>query len=131
MQCEHVKPDDQRCRARPLPGSTFCYFHDPAKAGERQRARKQGGRARSKKAACLGPGAPDEPLRTPADVSAFLARATNQVIRGELDPKIGNCAGYLVGLLLKSLEVGDLEERLAALEQALSQQQGKRGGSAA
>ena len=42
--CCATKPDQSNCRAPTLPGSEFCFFHDPSKAGERLEAQAQGGR---------------------------------------------------------------------------------------
>jgi hypothetical protein len=53
------------------------------------------------------------------DVTALLGMTINQVRRGEIDPRISNAVGYLAGTLLKALELGNLEQRLSALEAAL------------
>ncbi|MBI3909717.1 MAG: hypothetical protein HY320_02145 [Armatimonadetes bacterium] len=48
--------------------------------------------------------------------TAWLGETINQVRRGDLDPKVATTVGHLSGILLKALEVGGIEERLAALE---------------
>ena len=122
-QCEHVKPGGERCKAFALPGVECCFFHDPTKATERAAARRAGGRKRAAKAAVLPPDAPDLPLATMADVAALLAVTVNQTRRGELDPKVANCLGYLGSVLVKTLEQSDLERRIQALEGAAAARQ--------
>jgi hypothetical protein len=116
MRCNHKKPDGARCRANALPGTERCMFHDPAKAAARAAGRQKGGVNRSKPAATLGPDTPDLPLKSVADVVAALGQTINQVRSGRLAVNVGNCLGVLAGVLLKAIEGGELEQRLAALE---------------
>ncbi len=51
-----------------------------------------------------------------ADVKGLLSDTIHQVRTGVIDPKVANCVGYLSGILLKAIEVGDIEERLSAME---------------
>jgi hypothetical protein len=116
MQCNHRKRDGTRCRASAIADSGKCLFHDPARAAERAAGRKQGGISRSKPAATLSPNTADLPLQSVADVVAALGQTINQVRTGKLAVNVGNCLGVLAGVLLKAIEGGDLEQRLAALE---------------
>jgi hypothetical protein len=75
-----------------------------------------GGRERSRPAATLPPDTPDLPLKSVADVMVALGLTINQVRTGRLAVNIGNCLGVLAGVLLKAIEGGDLEQRIAALE---------------
>jgi len=113
-QCTQVKADGTRCRANAITGSNYCFAHDPARAEERQAARQAGGRVGKTKV--LSPETPDAPLSKATDVVALLGETINQVRRGEVDPKVSNAVGYLSSVLLRALEVGDLEQRLADLE---------------
>jgi hypothetical protein len=61
---------------------------------------------------------PDLPLKTVVDVADALAATINQVRRGEIGVSVGNCIGVLATALLKALDGGDIEKRLAALEVA-------------
>ena len=40
--------------------------------------------------------------------------------RGQLDPRVANAMGYLTSVLLRSLEQGPIEERLAKIEVTLA-----------
>ena len=118
-KCEFRKKDGERCDANAQAGKNFCVFHDPARVAEGQRARRAGGLRRSRPAAVLPRQTPDHPLGNTTEVSAFLAKSINDVLRGALDPRVANSAGYLANILLRSLEQGPLEERLARLEASL------------
>lgn len=114
--CEHIKSDGTPCRARPLPGGRFCFSHDPAIAGRRREGQRRGGRERSRRAATLPPDTPDLPLATVQDVRAALAEVFNAVRVGRIDPKVGNCLALVAGQLVRAIEGGELEKRVAALE---------------
>jgi hypothetical protein len=58
-------------------------------------------------------------LDNAADADALLGRIINLVLRGQLDPKIANAIGYLLGLKMKAADLGKLERRLTALEATL------------
>ena len=113
-RCIYVKADGERCKARAMTGSDHCFFHSPEKSTERAAARRAGGHAN--RAAVLSSAAPDARLEDAGDVVRMIAETISQVRRGELDPRVANSVGYLAGVLLKALEAGELEERLAALE---------------
>jgi len=117
-QCTQIKADGTRCRANAVTGSDYCFAHDPASVAERQAARQAGGRVGKTKV--LPPETPDAPLSSASGVVALLGETINQVRRGEVDPRVANCVGYLSTALLRALEVGDLEERLATLEAAVA-----------
>jgi hypothetical protein len=59
---------------------------------------------------------PATDIESVADVKGLLSETIHQVRTGAIDPKVANCVGYLSGILLKAIEVGDIEERLAAME---------------
>jgi hypothetical protein len=120
-KCRFRKKDGSRCGANAQPSNGLCVFHDPEKASEGQRARRAGGIARSRTVAVLPADTPDHPLSNTKEVSAFLADSINQLRRGELDPRVANGMGYLTTVLLRALEQGPLEERMAKIEAALAE----------
>jgi hypothetical protein len=85
--------------------------------------------AKSRLAVVLPADTPDHPLGNTTDVSALLADSINRLRRGQLDPRVANSMGYLTSVLLRSLEQGPIEERLAKIEAALmaNAQQGNGG----
>lgn len=108
--------DGRACTARPQAGSRYCFFHDPEAAEARLEARRAGGRERSRRLVTLPETESDLRLDTVADVTRLLGDTINRVRKGTLDVRVANTVGYLAGVLLRSLEVGDLEDRLARLE---------------
>lgn len=119
-QCKFRKKDGGRCRANAQSANGLCVFHDPARASDGHRARRAGGLTRTRSMAILPADTPDHPLTNPRQVSDLLAKSINQLRRGELDLRIANGIGYLAGVLLRALEQGPIEDRLANLEAALS-----------
>ena len=117
-RCKAKKKDGSSCPVPARP-SGYCWVHDPGLAGQRARGRRQGGQNRSKGAAVLPGETPDAPLGSVTDVTGFLAQTINLVRTGQLDPKVANCCGYLVSVLLKAIEGGEMERRFAALEAKL------------
>jgi hypothetical protein len=117
--CEGRTKDRQPCRGKALPGSRWCLFHDPAKAAARAEGRKRGGKTRSKPAAVLPADTPDAPLKSVRDVIAFLGRTANDVRKGALDAKVGNCLAGICGQLLSALDdelAKELDEARRELE---------------
>jgi hypothetical protein len=120
-KCKFRKKNGSRCGANAHSSNGLCVFHDPAKASEGRRARRAGGITRSRVAAVLPSDTPDYPLGNTKEVSAFLADSINQLRRGQLDPRVANGVGYLSSVLLRALEQGPLEERMAKIEATLAQ----------
>jgi len=116
--CQAVKPDGSRCQAAALPGSGFCFFHDPALAAERRAAQSAGG-SRIK---TLAADAPDVKVADCRDVVALISETINQVRKGQVDPRVANAVGYLANVLIKAVEQGELESRLAEVEAAIKGQ---------
>jgi hypothetical protein len=119
-ECKFRKKNGELCGADAQTGKNLCVFHDPAKASDGRRARRAGGITRSRLAAVLPDDAPDHPLDNARDVSSLLADSINRLRRGQLDPRVANAMGYLTSVLLRSLEQGPIEERLAKIEATLA-----------
>jgi len=114
-----------RCRATRADGAAcsgtaradgYCFAHSPELAERRAAGRRAGGKERSRKAVVLPAGTADLALQTVADVVKMLATTINEVRRGQLDAKVGNCLGVLAGVLLRALAGDEVERRLLALE---------------
>ena len=118
-KCEFRKKNGEHCGADAQTGKGVCVFHDPARAADGHRARQSGGIHRSRAAAVLPADTPDQSLGNTKEVSTFLADSVNQLRRGQLDPRVANSMAYLTSVLLRALEQGPMEERLAKLEATL------------
>jgi hypothetical protein len=118
--CSATKPDQSKCQAPALPGSEFCFFHDPSKAEKRREAQAQGGRQNRMKT--LEDSAPDVKVEDSGDAIALISDTINQVRKGKIDPRVANSVGFLANILLKAVERNKLETRIEQLEALLKVQ---------
>jgi len=118
-KCKFRKSSGKACNANAQATNGLCVFHDPARAADGRRARREGGLQRSRPASVFPLEVPDASLKNSLDVSLLLAESINAVRNGRLDPRVSNAIGYLTGILLRALEQGPTEDRLARLETIL------------
>ena len=55
-------------------------------------------------------------LNNPQGVNRLLQRVINALIQGEIEESKAKTVGYLCNIVLKSLEAGELQERIEGLE---------------
>jgi hypothetical protein len=103
-----------RCQARVRAGRTYCYMHDPETAEAAATARHKGGRNRNKPAP-----APPVDLSTPELQRLAIEATINRVRSGDEPLNMGRFVVYAVSLARPILELEDLAQRLAALEQQM------------
>jgi hypothetical protein len=118
--CSATKSDQSKCRAAAIPGSEFCFFHDPSKAEKRREAQSQGGRQNRVKT--LEDSAPDVKVEDSGDAIILLVQTINQVRKGQIDPRVANSVGFLANILIKAVERDKLETRIEQLEALLKVQ---------
>ena len=92
-----------------------------ASGGKRSGAGRPKGTYTRKPPAVLPMTTPDIPLACVTDVLALIAQTVNQVRRGEVDVKVGNCIGVLCSVAVRALTGEQFEQRLAALEALAAQ----------
>lgn len=68
------------------------------------------------------------PLDNVLQVKIFIARLINGVMTGEVEPGTATKVGYLAGVLLKAIELSDLENRLNQLERVAEEMEQQREG---
>lgn len=114
-KCAGKTKKGKACRAFSVKGSKYCQAHDPALAAARAAWRKAGGESRA-----TPEGDPVE-LMGPEDVRTGLAAVIGSTWKlantGERSRAL--ISGYLAAL--RTFEVGELEERVAALEEILQE----------
>ena len=118
--CRFRQPDGKRCQAKPIRDSAYCFWHDPAKSDARKDAGRIGGlrgRART-----LSLDTPDFRVSNAESIVELLSKTVNQTLRGEIDPKVSNAIGYLSSVILRAKEQGEIEERVAKIEETLKTQ---------
>ena len=118
--CSATKPDESKCNAAAIPGSEFCFFHDPSNAEKRREAQAQGGRQNRMKT--LESTAPDVKVEDCGDAIALISETINQVRKGQIDPRVANSVGFLANILIKAVEQNKLETRIEQLEELLKVQ---------
>jgi hypothetical protein len=112
--CKAKKQNGTDCQAVPLPGSKYCFFHDPAKAEKRREAQSLGGRHNHMRT--LDTDAPDMKIETCHDTIPLLSETINQVRKGQIDPRVANAIGYLANVVIKAVEQSDIEKRIEEIE---------------
>ena len=116
--CKGISKGGGRCSAPPLLDGDFCFWHDPEHETEAAEARRLGGLRRKREGALQGAyqleGLESVPaIRRYLDVALIdLLGLENSVARNR-----AIISGVLAGA--KLLEVGEIEERMAAVEAAL------------
>jgi hypothetical protein len=118
--------NDGTCKARTTSGAPcrakavkkgLCSLHaDPSRAAYLGR---ESGRARRLVVPVQESQPEMRPPRTAVEVRDLLGQALCDVRQRRLDHKVASTLGYLSSVLLKSIEVSDVEERVAALEAVL------------
>jgi hypothetical protein len=97
-------------------GEEYCFWHHPEHAEEAAEARRLGGLRRRKEK--ITEGAYDfEGLESVTQIRRLLEIATADTLVLESSIARSRTLAYLAQMALKALEVGELEERVRALEQ--------------
>ncbi len=116
--CEAKTKAGSPCLMAPLRDSRWCWNHDPGRARDRQAARKRGGlnRRRSK-----GDSSVEVRLDDVAALREILETAVRDTLALENSVARARTLGYLAGQALRALELGAVDDRVAALEDALAE----------
>ena len=111
--CKAKTASGGKCKARPLKGRRYCFTHDPKNAKQRAQARRKGGlRSRT----------PHSDKTLPEQVTTIQeARDILIYAMAEIQPMENSIARarLLIALFdsfIKSIEIGEHEQRIAALE---------------
>jgi hypothetical protein len=110
--CRATKASGDACRAPATGPHGYCWAHDPANA--QQRSRMASKAAKSK------------PSRELAGLKSQLQDLTKDVLSGEIETGRAAVANQLINTLIRAIEqerkmreLGELAERLEALEEVL------------
>lgn len=108
-RCSATKRDGEPCRISVEPGVEFCWAHDPANRGQRQRITSRAGKSKPNK----------ELLSTKVRLSALA----DGVLDGSTDKAVGAVASQILNVYLRALEqerkwkeLSEIEERISSLE---------------
>lgn len=116
--CKGRNERGEPCRAAPRRESDFCIFHDPEHAEAMAESRRLGG-LRRKREVTVAAAYDYEGLGSVPDIRRLLDVAAFDALG--LENSIARCRALVsIGLAAaKLLEVGEMEDRLAAIESAL------------
>ena len=115
-ECKAIRSDGTPCRAPPLRGGDFCFFHDPGKRDALVQATRKGG---ARRAIELPEGEPLEPDRIRGIISYLL----EAIASGAMDARTARALGYVLHVDNRVHETHCLEERLCELENIVKEMQ--------
>jgi hypothetical protein len=109
-RCGATKRDGEPCRISVEPGVEFCWAHDPANRDHRQRITSRAGKSK--------------PNRELLSIKERLSALADGVLDGSTDKAVGAVASQILNVYLRALEqerkwkeLGEIEERISALEE--------------
>ena len=119
--CAYRNDDGRACRAAPLRDSDFCLWHDPEHAEQVAESRRLGGSRRRREVTLSG--VYDlESVITVRDIQRLIEIAVLDTLTLENSVQRNRTLAYLAQTALRSIETGELEERIRTLEAALLSQ---------
>ncbi|MGB8645626.1 MAG: hypothetical protein WCF84_10340 [Anaerolineae bacterium] len=113
-QCEAKNAQGKRCGGYTVGGGRFCFAHDPARAKDRAEARRRGGQARQSPKASEG--LPAVKIAGISDVLTLVNATIADVWLLPNSPARGRVLLAAAAAALEALQIGQLEERVRALE---------------
>jgi hypothetical protein len=114
--CAATTKDGTPCRAFVLPGSVFCFSHDPEFAERRKQRNLNGGHGKGTKTR-IRKGLGDDAL-TMIEVGGLLSRAILKLEAGTIEPGTATAMATVARAFAAIQEVGAIEARLTRLEQS-------------
>jgi len=124
--CKALREDGGRCQSPPLLDGDFCLMHSPEHAEEMAEARRLGGLRRRREKTVSG--AYDfDGLNDVTQVRRLLEIACLDTLSLENSVARSRTLAYLAQVALKALEVGELAERIEALERLVAPRLEKAG----
>ena len=114
--CAFIKPTGELCKSPPLNDSDFCRMHSPEHIKEVQEARRLGG-LRRKRESTIASAYRFASLNSVEDIRRIVLIAVLDALSLENSMSRARTLAYLAQVALRMLEVGEIEERVAALEE--------------
>jgi hypothetical protein len=116
--CKATKDDGSPCEAAPLTDGEYCFFHSPEHAKEVAEAGRLGG-LRRRREKTVAAAYDLDGLGSLEQIRRLLEIAVMDTLGLENSIARSRALAYLAQVALKSLEVGEFQERLQALEAAV------------
>jgi hypothetical protein len=115
-QCAFRSETGKSCLMHPLKDGQFCWVHSPERIKEVQEARRLGG-LRLKRESTISSAYQFESLTSVDGIRRIVEIALLDTLAMENSVSRNRTLAYLVQVALHTLELGNLEERIAALEE--------------
>ncbi len=117
-KCQGKTKKGQVCKMPAVNGGQFCFSHSPATRAQQAAARKRGGQNRNRHAG--NPATIPAEIRDLNDAGKLLDYIVQELLI--MDNGVPRARALLTTyeMYLKSIEIGQLEERIKALEQMQS-----------
>lgn len=115
-QCTATRADGQPCGMPPMAESDFCWAHDPANAEAAAEARRMGGFRRKREGTVAG-AYEFGGLSNVHDIRRLIEIAVLDTLSIENSIQRSRALAYLAQMGLKSLEVGEVQDRLQVIEE--------------
>ena len=116
-QCAFRFPTGVPCRAAPLRDGEFCLMHSPERIREVQEARRLGG-LRRKRESTISSAYQFDSLNSVEGIRRIVEVAVLDTLAMENSIARSRTLAYLAQVALRTLEIGDLETRIADLEES-------------
>src|SRR3989338_1196993 len=113
--CEFILEYGSQCRAYKQKGGQYCFKHSQSPE-ERAIMAQQGGLSGK---AIIGFGSRRLEIKKPRHIRKALVNTLNLLKDGHIEPSIANSIGYLCGVIIKTFELIEFEERIGELEKKL------------
>ncbi len=116
--CNATTEAGQPCQALPMKDDEYCFMHSPEHTQEVAEARRLGGLRRRREIAVSG--AYDfVGIESVSDIRRIIEIAVLDTLGMDNSISRSRALGYLAQVAIKTLEVGEWEERLSVLEAAV------------
>ena len=113
--CKATTQSGKKCQAAPIKGGLYCFTHDPSNGAARAKAHRLGGERHRVPHFGDEKSLPRE-VKTLEDAGKILSYTLAEVIPMENSIARARVLLALYDSFVKSFEIGELENRLAALE---------------
>jgi len=117
-RCAATRADGQPCGMPPMADSEFCWAHDPQNAEAAAEARRLGG-MRHKREGTVASAYQFDGLGNVQDIRRLIEIAVLDTLGMENSIQRARTLAYLAQTALKSLEIGEVQDRLAVLEESV------------
>lgn len=117
-RCQAIAEGGRPCQATPLRDGPHCFWHAPETQAEAAEARRLGGLRRRREGAIAG-AYEFAGLATPVQIQRVLEIAITDTLALDNSVARNRTLGILAQIALRALEVGELADRLEAVEAAV------------